>query len=526
VEITAEVGLPAEPAPWPAGSYFLPEIMGPGVALLDADGDGDLDIVQPRVPPPGDDALPTPRLLLRGDDGRFVDAGAGSGLDGPAFGQGVAVGDVDGDGDPDLYFANYGRDVLYLNDGAGRFQEATDAAGLADERWSSAATFCDYDGDGDLDLYVVHYLELDYTRACRAPSGIAEYCGPQLFAGVPDTLWRNEGGGRFRDVTDAAGLRLPDGGRRAKGLGAVCLDLTGDGRADIYVANDGEANQLWTAQGDGTFRDRATIAGVAVNRYGEAEASMGIAVGDVNGDLRPDLLLTHLSLEHDTLYLAAPGGLFDERSAESGIGALDLPFTGFGCALFDLEHDGDLDLVVVQGRVRRADGVTAAAADFWGDYAEPNLLLAGDGAGRFTDLGERGGAWTSRTEVSRGLALGDLDGDGDLDLVTSNADNTLRVFRNDAAPEGSHWLQVRALQGASDAIGATVTLTADGRERLATILPGQSYQSSGEPVAHFGLGPAQRIEALEVRWPDGTREAFVPPAPDRRVVLRRGEGTP
>ena len=523
-EITDEVGLGETDSAWPDGTYFLPEIMGPGVGLVDYDGDGDLDIVQPRVPPPGRRDAPAPNRLYRQEsDGSFVDVTAEAGLGHPGFGQGLAVGDMDGNGTPDVYFANYGPDALYFNNGDGTFSPGTERAGIADDRWSSGATLCDYDRDGDLDLYVVHYLAFDFEGGCRAPSGVPDYCGPHQFDGVPDMLWRNEGDGEFVDVTREAGIRLADG-KRAKGLGAVCLDLTGDGFADIYVVNDGEANQFWINQGDGTFRDRAVMTGVAVNRHGHPEASMGLAAGDVDADGRVDLFLTHLAREHNTLYLRDRGSSFAERSVESRLSEHDLALTGFGCALFDLDHDGDLDLAVVNGRVRRDASEVGSTSTFWHSYAETNLLLANDGEGRFSDRTGSGGRLTSRVEVSRGLAVGDLDGDGDLDLLSSNADNTLRVYRNDAPAPDRHWLAVVARTAGRDAIGARVVVRAAGRSWVGAILPGQSYMSSHEPVAHFGLGEIDRFERIEVTWPDGSEEAFTGSVADRRVVVQQGEG--
>ena len=525
-EITAEVGVEVAARPWPDGSFFLPEIMGPGLALFDYDGDGDLDILQLRAPPPGDRRAPAPNRLWRQEpDGRFVDVSAASGLDDPGFAQGVAVADVDDDGDLDVYLSNFGPDAFYLNDGDGTFSERTAAAGFGGDAWSSSAAFCDYDRDGDLDLYVAHYLRLDYQRACRSPSGAADYCGPQLFDGVPDTLYRNEGGGRFTDASATAGISNADGGKRAKGLGVVCADLTGDDRVDFYVANDGEANQLWVSDGRGRFTEQAMVRGVAVNRRGNPEASMGLALGDVDGDGRFDLYMTHLALENNTLYVGGAQRLYADRTLESGLAAFDLPFTGFGCELADFDHDGDLDLAVVNGRVRRDPARSGGAGEpFWPRYAETNLLLVNDGTGSFADGGAVAASFASTREVSRGLAAGDLDRDGDLDLVLSNVDGSMRIYRNDLPTTGNHWLVVRAMTGPRDAVGAIVTLHASDRRWVRPILSGSSYLSSSEPVAHFGLGAADRVDRVEVVWPDGSRESFDPPATDRRVVLVQGEG--
>jgi len=522
IEITAELGLQQAAQPWPDGTFFIPEITGAGVALFDYDNDGDLDLLQARVPPPGKPQEPAPNRMYRQDSaGGFVDVTAESGLGDTGYGQGIAIGDVDNDGDQDVYFANYGRDSFYRNAGAGVFTEETAAAGFAGEHWSSSATFCDYDRDGYLDLYVVHYLRVDYGGACRTNSGARDYCGPGSFDGQPDTLYRNNGDGTFTDVTDAAGIRTTRGGKRAKGLGVVCLDLTGDGWPDIYVANDGEANQFWVGNGDATFTDQSVMRGIAVNRHGKPEASMGLVVGDVNRDGYLDLLSTHLAAENNTLYL---GGevLFRDRTVDSGMSEHDLGYTGFGCGLFDLEHDGDLDLAVANGNVA-LEGPPPAGG-FWKRYAQQNLLFRNDGTGRFVNSSAAGGRFTSTVEVSRGLALGDLDGDGDLDLVVSNIGNSLRVYRNDAPAPGSHWLLVRALTGSRDALGARVTVVTGERRLTAAVLPNASYQSAGDPRVHFGLGPVDAVDHVEVLWPDGRRERFAVPAIDRQIELRQGSG--
>jgi hypothetical protein len=521
-EVTAESGLAERPAPWPEGTFFVPEIMGPGVGLLDYDGDGDLDLLERRTPPPGRRSEPArDRLLERQSDGTLVDVSLRSGLQDPGFGQGLAVGDADNDGDLDVYLANVGADAFYRNDGDGTFGDATREAGFSGERWSTAAAFCDYDRDGWLDLFVAHYLRLDHEGPCRTDSGVDDYCGPGSFDGVAAILYRNAGDGTFQDVTTAAKLLPPEGGRRAKGLGAVCLDLTADGWADLYAANDGEANHLWVSQRDGTFAEEGVMRGVALNLHGKPEASMGLAVGDVDGDGYLDLLSTHLTGESNTLYRGGPV-VFMDRTAESGMTAHDLNRTGFGAALFDLEHDGDLDLAVVNGDVRIDSA--QASLPFWERYAEPNLLFVNDGRGRFENWSHRAGRFGSLVETSRGLALGDLDGDGDQDLVTSQVDNTTRIFLNDAPARGAHWLQVRALTRDRDALGAIVALAAAGRRWLAPLVSHSSYQSSHDPRVHFGLGDAHGVVEATVTWPDGAHERFVMPAVDRHVVLRQGAG--
>jgi len=526
-ECGAELGLPAPPERWPDGVYFNPEIIKGGVGLLDYDGDGDLDVFQVRIPapatPPGTIAN---RLFRQGGDGRFEDVSEAAGIVRPAFGQGLAVGDVDNDGDLDLYVTNYGPDLYFRNQGDGRFEEATAQAGFGGDEWSTAASFGDHDLDGFLDLFVVHYLRYDPGKRCTDPSDRQEYCGPRSFNGAPDQLWRNQGDGTFRDATREAGIELPQAGARATGLGIVWTDLSGDGVADIYVANDAEANQLWVHRPDGTFVDEGILRGVAVDRYGHTEASMGVATGDVNLDGVPDLFMTHLWEENNRLYLGTKGPLFRDGSMEARLSRFDLERTAFGCGFADLDLDGDLDLVVANGAVRRRPRLPGAPAGMWGDFAEPNQLFENDGSGRFSEENGKAGPLAAQVEVSRGLALGDLDGDGDLDVVTSNLDNSLRLYRNRAPRAGRHWLSVRALAHGRDALGAQVRVQVGERELLGFALAASSYCSSNDPRAHFGLGEASAVDEIVVAWPDGRRESFPGGAVDRCVTLVQGEGRP
>ena len=396
----------------------------------------------------------------------------------------------------------------------------TTAAGFSGDAWSTSAAFVDYDRDGDLDLYVVHYVLFDPTVICRRLNDAPDFCGPRKFKGVLDTLYRNNGDGTFTDVTALAGIALP-----GNGVGVICADLTGDGWVDFYVTNDGEANHLWVNRGDGAFADEAIMRGVAFNTHGMAEASMGVAVGDADDDGEMDLFMTHLSNQTNTLYNASSYGIFGDVSDASGFAGVDLPFTGFGCGFFDVDHDGDLDLAVVNGRVARGPVLSGATVGtFWNPYAEPNLLFQNDGRGRFSDVSSLAGAFTAQVEVSRGLAFGDIDRDGDIDLVVANLSGKLRVFRNDAPAPGTHWLLVRAVTGNRDAIGAYVTVVSAGPKLVRLALPGYSYQSSNHPRAHFGLGQIDQIEAIEVTWPDGERERFEAPGVNRELTVRQGDG--
>ncbi len=532
IEVTDELGLPTDAEPWPDGHYLTPEVTPGGVALFDYDNDGDLDLYQVRHQSPDGSfpalGAPAPnRLYEQQDDGTFLDVSDDAGVGDPGYGHGAAVGDIDNDGDLDLYVTNYGPDALYRNEGDGSFLEVTDAAGIVADGWSSSAAFLDYDSDGDLDLYVARFADFDPTTECANPDGnglsdetlLQEYCGPDIFPGIPDLLFRNDGTGRFIEASAQAGLADTLGG-----WGVVVADMTGDGSIDIYVANDGKPNLLWVNQDDGTFRDEALTRGVALNGAGNTEAGMGVAVGDADGDGRNDLFMTHFRDETNTLYTGDANHWYRDGSAASGLGAVSLPLTGWGCGFLDFDHDGDLDVVLVNGRVIRGPVLPGAAGSaFWQRYAEPNLVFENSGGGRYTHVPEQAG-FSRRVENTRGLAFGDIDSDGDIDLVTNNLDNTLRVFRNVAVKGDRSWLIVRPMVGSRDAYGASVTLRIgqDAISRLAH--PAYSYLSSNDPRAHFGVD-ATSIDAVDIRWPDGSSERFGVEQLNQVVVLTQGAGT-
>jgi enediyne biosynthesis protein E4 len=513
------------------GKYFMPEIVGSGVAAFDYDNDGLLDLY--FLTNGGPDSPATNRLFHQGQDGKFTDVSKGSGLDIPGRNMGVAIGDVNNDGWPDVLVTQYGGIKLFLNNGDGTFSDVTKDAGLDNLFWGSSAAFVDYDRDGWLDLVVVNYVNYDPARWCAGPSSTRDYCGPMAFDPVAARLFHNlgrvpgakPGAVRFKDVSQESGLAS----RPGPGLGVFCADFNGDHWPDIFIANDGKANHLWINQRDGTFKEEGAQRGIAYNCQGRPEANMGIAIGDVDGDGLFDLFVTHLTTETHTLWKQGPRGLFQDRTAAAGLTAPRWRSTGFGTALGDFNNDGALDLAIVNGKVRREQGVVAPPGEaidpFWSVYFDRNQLFINDGKGSFRDISEDNPSLCGTGRVGRGLAVASLNNDGALDLIVTNTASRARVYRN-VAPQRGHWLLVKAIDPSlhRDAYGAEVTVRAGGQTWMRWINPGYSYLSSNDPRAHFGLGKAGMVDLIEVVWPDGSEEIFPGMEADRLVVLRKGEG--
>ncbi len=528
-DITQEVGLDFVHETGATGALLSPEIMAGGAAFLDFDNDGDLDIYLTNGALGLDNTekseSPVNRLYRQEADGRFVDVTEASGLGDRGYGMGMAVGDIDNDGDVDVYVTNYGPDRLYRNNGNGIFEDVTAEARIDVHGWSASASFFDYDRDGFLDLYVTRYVDYDPSRNCFDQAGRPEYCGPKVFPGVHDVLLHNNGNGTFTNVSQAAGMISV----ASAGLGVVCEDLNEDGWTDVYVANDADANQLWINQGDGTFHDEALIRGAAYNMHGQAEAGMGVVAADFDGDGHPDLFMTHLVNESNTLYRNLGEDLgFEDVASVAGLARPSMAYTGFGTAAFDAELDGDLDILVVNGRVNNGKPIPGnKLAPLWQQYPEPNLFYTNDGAGRFKLIEQPVSALSAVLEISRGLAVGDIDSDGDIDLLITNTQGPARLYRNDV-PRKGHWLIIRAVDPRlrRDAIGARVTVFSADRRVVRMINPGFSYQSSSDPRAHFGLGNSTRVDRIVIRWPDGLRERFGATPVDRVLRLVRGSGEP
>ena len=534
-DVSAAAGLEFvhDAGPLPSDRFFMPQIMGSGAALFDYDNDGRLDIYLLHNAGPHSDS--TNRLFHQEADGTFSDRSAGSGLDVAGYGMGVAVGDVNNDGWPEVLVTEYGRTRLFLNRSDGTFTDVTTEAGVYDPLWGSGASFFDYDRDGWLDLVIVNYLQYDPTKECPDRTGRLDYCGPSSFAGTITMLYRNLGREvdasrpaiRFEDVTTKSGLDQ----RTGPGLGVVCADFNGDHWPDIFIADDGQPNRLWINQRDGTFKEEALLRGIALNSVGRAEANMGIALGDVRGKGLLDVFVTHLTGETHTLWVQDPPGVFQDRTAESGLASSAWRGTGFGTAFADFDNDGALDLAVVNGRVRHEallpEKIEAARGlgPFWSQYAERNQLFLNDGNGRFQDVSEQNPSFCGGPGVCRALAWGDIDNDGGMDLLVTTVAGPARLHRNIAAKRG-HWLLVRALDTRlnRDAYGAQITIRAGDRKVVRWINAGGSYLSSNDPRAHFGLGAATEIDGIDVIWPDGSAESFAAVSADQLLVLRKGDG--
>lgn len=507
-EVAQERGIDFEHIAYRERRFWIPEITSGGVALFDFDGDGALDLycVQSgAVQPMGQG--PERNRLYKGDGaGGFVDVTEGSGVDDPGYGHGVATGDYDGDGDLDLFVANVGANKLFRNDGGGAFTDVTDRAGVAGDAWSAGAVFADYDLDGDYDLFVVNNLNWAPTieRECRSSRGELDYCAPLNYKSPSaDTLYRNEGDGTFTDVSEEVGLL----GFTGPGWGVAAADFNGDGYPDFYVTNDGYPNAMWYSDGKGKFTEQAGLAGCAVNANGRAEAGMGIQVFDVKNDGGWDLFMTHVRDESNTFY-AGNGAAFSDRTSITGLGHSSMRYTGFGMGFHDFDLDGLLDLFIANG------GVTLFRPLMRENYpyAEPNQLYRGLGDGKFEEL--PGPTEEPLVHVSRATAFGDVDNDGDIDIVYVDNQEPLKFLEN-VAPRRGGWVGFHLLDPrGSDAMCAVAEVRLEGdcvaptqRKWMQT---SYSFCAANDPRLHFGTGDATAVSTLTVTWPDGNTSTHGP----------------
>lgn len=529
-DVTSQVGLDFMHQSGQDGRYLLPEIQGGGAAVFDYDNDGDLDIYAVNagnVPPDRwqDNTAPN-RLFRQESDGTFTDVTSESGLGDLGYAMGCAVGDIDNDGDVDVYITNLGPDKLFRNNADGTFTDVTIDAGIDNDAWSASAAFLDVDRDGWLDLYVTNYVVFDPQATCRDGAGRPDYCGPKAFVNESDVLYRNLGDGRFVDVSESAGITRA----RGAGLGVLPIDVDDDGWIDIYVANDADPNNLWMNQGDAAgprFTDDAVIRGVALNQHGIPEAGMGVTAADADLDGDADLFVTHLVGESNTFYRNIGEFGFDDATNAVGLGRPSLPYTGFGTVFFDVDNDGDEDLGVANGAVKRRDQPLLESGTFTADYAEPNQLFLNDGQGNFVDASAQAGALCAQPGMHRAFIPADVDADGDLDVLVSGIDQPLRLFRNNTPPAHA-WVHLRARLGDQEriAVGARIVIHTPDRTFTRTAGTWGGYLTGSDVPVHVGLGMAERIDHIDVRWPDATWERFQRPRTRTTIDLVQGRGTP
>ena len=521
-DVTRESGVNFHHVNGASPDKHLVETMGSGGLFFDYDNDGWIDLflvdggslADARV-----DSQAKHRLYHNRSNGTFDDVSARSGIQHRDYGMGACAGDYDNDGWIDLYVTNFGPNVLYRNRGDGSFTDVTATAHVGEPRWSASCAFADLDKDGDLDLFVVNYVDADRRKRpyCgNAKLGQRFYCHPLNYPSLPNTLYRNDGRGVFTDVSDASGI----GASRGNGLGLVVTDYDEDGWPDVFVANDSVANFLFRNTGKLRFAEAALGAGVAVATDGQARAGMGVDAGDYDGDGREDVVVTNLDFETHSLFRNLGEGLFEYATRTSGIGFATLPFVGFGVAFLDMDNDTQLDIAIANGHIMDNAPVYRSGTT----YAQRNLLFRNTGSKRFTEIGRGAGDGFALEKVSRALATGDIDNDGDLDLLVTNNGQTADLLRNDSVRGNS--LLVRALvrTGNRDAIGARVRVTAGGRTQVRDLRAGSSYLGQNDLRLHFGLGDAALVGRVEVTWPSGPVDLVSGVRANHVVTIQEGRG--
>jgi hypothetical protein len=526
-DIAAQAGVTFEQNSAPEKKYIL-ESMSGGVALFDFDDDDLLDIYfvnSLTVETATEPRSARSALYHNLGDGKFVDVADEAGVAYPGWGMGVCAADFDGDGMQDLYVTAVGGNRLYRNNGDGKFADATEAAGVAGGGWSTGCGFADYDRDGDLDLFVSRYVEVDLADLPRFGEGkfckyrgVEVQCGPRGLPGTSDLLFRNRGDGTFEEVSQEAGVSDPN---EYFGLGVAWLDDDQDGWLDLFVANDSGPNFLYRNRKDGTFEEAGFPMGVAVSEDGGEQGSMGVAVGDYRNEGRQSLFVTNFSEEYNALYDNG-GSYFTDRSFRSATAPKSLPYVGWGAAFFDYDNDGWQDLIVVNGHVYPQLDTARLGAS--APYRQRKLLYRNRSDGTFEEVAEGFGPLLAEARVSRGLALGDLDNDGRLDLVINDLDGHAQILRNEL-PETGNWLLVKLEGGAklTDAIGAVITVRVGEAAQTRLVRSGTGYLSQDDMRQHFGLGAATKVDSLQVLWPDGTTTERRDVEANQLVVIEQPE---
>ena len=500
---------------------YLAETMGSGAALLDFDGDGWVDLLLVDGGSIADPAVAARarHRLYRNARGTFIDVTGASGIRHRDYGMGACAGDVDNDARPDLYITAYGTNALYRNAGNGAFTDVTIAAGVGLNGWSTSCAFLDIDLDGDLDLWVVNYLDApkDNNRFCGDPQRrIRVYCHPLNYKGLPSVLYRNDGKGTFTDISMTAGIAAFAG----NGLGIAVGDYDDDGRADVFVANDGVPNFLFHNEGGGRFAEVGLLAGVSVARDGKARAGMGTEFADYNGDGRLDLVVTNHEFETHSLFRNDGNGIFSDATVVSGLSAPTLPWVGFGVAFIDADNSGELDLAIVNGHVIDNTALFRAGSS----HAQPRLLFRNAGGRRFAEVGAQAGTGFAGPRVGRTLGAGDLDNDGDVDLVTTANGGPAEVLWNESAGRGAALIVRLAGARNHEAIGGRITVAAGGRTQVREVKSGSSYLGQNDLRAHIGLGTEATAEQLRIRWPGGVVETLRGVASGQIITVTEGKG--
>ncbi len=525
-DVTQKAGIRFQHTYDPEKKYIV-ESMSGGVLLLDYDRDGWLDIYFTNAPSvagalKGEKARGA--LYHNNHDGTFTDVTDKAGIATPGYADGGAVGDYNNDGWPDIYITSLGGNVLYRNNGDGTFTDVTAKAGVADGRYSTGATFGDYDNDGYVDLFVSNYVDFklnDLPGFGQIPTckyrGRDVQCGPRGLRGAGDSLFHNNGDGTFTNVSKATGTDDPDG---FYGLGSVFVDLNNSGRADLYVANDSGPNFLYKNEGKGKFSEMGLESGTAVSEDGSEQGSMGLALGDYDHSGRPSIYVTNFADEYDTLYKNEGNYDFHDVSYKSGVALPSLPWVKWGDAFFDLDNDGWLDLIAVSGQVYPQMGGLPGAG-----YQQPKILNMNQGNGTFCDASQQAGPALQEKRVSRGVAIGDLFNDGNMDVVVEDLDGPPMVLRNKGVP-GRHWVSFELAGTKTNRLGinARVKITAGSMTQTSQVLSGASYLSQNDLRQHFGVGSATKIDSVEIDWPSGTVDRMTNLEVEKFYSVLEGKG--